>query len=183
MAEATVETEKTSKRTTLKHAVDYIAVCMSKSMSNGDLAELRRVNHQSPYSAALWRLMMALEDKHEEVYRQTEQETDEQEAVTRWGVLLMGMAHNVGLHGGVPLGQALAQAGWSELRFERLMRARDVSLLALIGPMSKFLASKAQPANWDQVAGLLFYQEGERARQERHKIARAYFGALYRAQS
>jgi CRISPR system Cascade subunit CasB len=106
-------------------------------------------------------------------------DTSEARHERNWGLLLMGMAHCAGLHDyDVPLGKALALAGWSELRFTRLMEADNETLPALMRRMAQYLASKDQRANWADVAFLLFTR-GDAGHKVRLRIARAYYRTLY----
>ena len=79
----------------------------------------------------------------------------------------------------IPLGRALVQAGWSELRFVRLMQVRGDDLVKDVRRLASFLASKSQTADWSDIAQLLFNQEGEWAERHRRRIARDYYKALY----
>ena len=103
---------------------------------------------------------------------------DEKERL--WAALLQGMAMTAGLH--IPnarLGRALVQAGWSELRFVRLMQARGDVLVKEVRRLASFLSSKSQTVDWSDIAQLLFNQEGEWAERHRRRIARDYYKTLY----
>lgn len=145
------------------------------SLSNGDRAALRRIDTNAPVTPALWKVLydLGIPEPDPQYY------TSEARHERNWGLLLMGMAHCAGLHDyDVPLGKALALAGWSELRFTRLMEADDETLPTLMRRMAQYLASKDQPANWADVAYLLFTR-GDGAHETRLRIARAYYGTLY----
>lgn len=147
-------------------------------LSTGDMAELRRVDPEEPYTPALWKLMLDFD------LTETPGWLDQTERETRWAALLMGMAMNAGLHDyGSPLGEALAEAGWSELRFVRLLRSRDKRLFEELRRMAQYLGSKDQAADWTDVGRLLFSQEGEIADSHRRDIARDYYRALYREEA
>jgi CRISPR system Cascade subunit CasB len=146
------------------------------SISNGDRAALRRINTDAPVTPALWKVLhhLGIPDPDPQY------DTSEAHHERNWGLLLMGMAHCAGLHDyKVPLGKALALAGWSELRFTRLMEADDETLPALMRRMAQYLASKQQPANWADVAYLLFTRDSEKMEATRLDIARAYYSTLY----
>lgn len=148
------------------------------SLSNGDRAALRRINTDAPVTPALWKVL-----HHLGIPEPDPQYGTSDAAVARyerrWGLLLMGMAHCAGLHDyEVPLGKALALAGWSELRFTRLMEADDETLPTLVRRMAQYLASNDQRANWADVAYLLF-SRGDGGHKVRLRIARAYYGTLY----
>jgi len=99
----------------------------------------------------------------------------------RWATLFMGMAHCSGLHSyDTSLGEALAEAGWSELRFVQLMRAKEETLETHLRRVAQFLASKNQEANWTDVASLLFYQTGKAGEKVRLSVSRTYYSKLYK---
>ncbi len=161
----------------LGRAVGKIAARMQKKgagLSTGDMAELRRISPDRPFTPALWRMLLWLEVGDAPGW--IGQSTWER----RWATLLMGMAFCTGLHDySASLGRALAEAGWSELRFVRLMRAEGDALEAEVRRIAQYLAGKSQRANWTDVARLLFYQSGETAQNIRLSIARRYYRALY----
>lgn len=143
-------------------------------LSSGERATLRRVDPACPVTPALWRVLGAT------------QQLDAPPWITqdgwerRWGLLILGMAHVPGLHRyEVSLGESLAQAGWSEMRFVRLMEAGADALPVLIRRMAQYLASKEQPANWDDVRQLLFSLDRDYSEDVRLRIARSYYRTLY----
>ncbi|NBC19215.1 MAG: hypothetical protein GVY18_18070 [Bacteroidetes bacterium] len=143
-------------------------------LSTGALAELRRISPQQPFTPALWHLLLDLGEA--EPWGGLDQDVYER----RMATLAMGMAFCAGLHDyQTPLGRSLADAGWSELRFVRLMEARGETLETLIRRMAQFLASKSQPANWVDVGWLLIGQDWDTAEATRLRIARSYYGRLH----
>jgi len=159
------------------HAVGRVAGMLHPeegSLPNGDRAALRRIDLDQPVTPTLWKVLFALDQgEAPDWIRETEWEQ-------RWATLLMGMTHCAGLHDyDVPLGQALAEAGWAETRFVRLLEADDETLPVLLRRMAQYLASKQQPANWDDVRRLLFYQSGDTAEDIRLSIARPYYRTLH----
>ena len=140
-------------------------------ISTGDLAELRRINPDEPYTPALWKILLQFVPNHDHLSARQEQ---------RWAILLMAMGNCAGLHDyATSFGKALAQAGWSELRFVRLMEARGDNLTKELRRLSQYLASKDQRANWADAAYLLFSQDGDSAQTIRQNIARDYYKQLY----
>lgn len=146
------------------------------SLPNGDRAALRRIDPDTPVTPTLWKVLFDLDQAESPNWiGQTKWEQ-------RWATLLMGMAHCAGLHDyDVPIGQALAEAGWSETRFVRLLEANEDTLPVLLRRMAQYLASKQQPANWDDVRRLLFSRENpfEDAEDIRLGIARPYYRTLH----
>lgn len=145
-----------------------------KHLSNGKLAELRRISPETPFTPTLWRLLLSrgLENARFGI--------DQVEWEKRWATLLMGMAHCAPyLDMNRPLGTALFEAGWSELRLDKLLRANGEQLNFLIRRVAHYLANKSQPANWADIASLLFFQDGKRSEEVRIGISRAYYRAEY----
>lgn len=161
----------------LRMSVHKIAGYMSRDqyaeggISKGDLAELRRIDPSEPFTPALWKILLEYVPQHDKLSTAQERQ---------WAILLMAMATCAGLHTSeTPFGKALAQAGWSELRFVRLMEARGDNLVKEIRRLAQYLASKSQQADWSDVAWLLFVQGGDKASDIRQHIARDYYKQLY----
>ncbi|MFW6189815.1 MAG: type I-E CRISPR-associated protein Cse2/CasB [Planctomycetota bacterium] len=158
-----------------RSVVGKVAHAIEHQLPPGDVAELRRVTPDDPYTPALWKLLL----HHVPESWTGGPGRDENER--RWAALFAGMAVAAGLHDpAVPLGRALAEAGWSELRFVRLMRDRADGLADRVRRVAAYLNSKAQTADWADVANLLLEQEGEWAERHRRRIARDYYRALQR---
>ena len=172
------------------------ALLGSERLSNGDRAALRRIAPEAPFTPTLWNVLHLLGQQKAPDWMGRTKEERQSRWERRWATLLMGMAFCVGrgrnLHEyRVPLGRALLEAGWSELRFVRLLRSKGEALEVELRRVAQYLASKAQPANWADVASLLFYQPGddfssisrEKAERYRLSIARDYYGARYRSEN
>ena len=174
--EASQSPEEFSLSQKIAQAVGKMANLMKTEgrMSTGDLAELRRISPDRPFTPALWKLLIRI--GAQQPLGGLKESTYER----RMATLAMGMAFCARLHDyHVPLGRALADAGWSELRFVRLMEARGEKLEVHIRRMAQYLASKSQAANWTDVAWLLLGQDWSTAEETRLRISRSYYGALY----
>ena len=79
----------------------------------------------------------------------------------------------------VPLGRALEQAGYSELRLERLLGAEGSVLHVLALRAARVLAAKSAPCDWREFCALLFAAPGASRERINSRIAREF----YRAQS
>lgn len=157
--------------------VGKVANMMQKegALSTGEMADLRRISPDQPFTSSLWRILMMLDLDHSPGW--IRQELWER----RWATIFMGMAHCTGLHSyDTSFGEALAEAGWSELRFVQLMRAKDETLETHLRRVAQFLASKNQEANWTDVARLLFFQSGNAGEKVRLSISRDYYSKLYK---
>lgn len=157
-------------------SIGKMAKMMAKegALSTGALAELRRISPQNPFTPALWNLLLDLDEAEpwgglpRDVYER------------RMATLAMGMAICAGLHNyKVPLGRALAEAGWSKLRFVRLMETHGETLEKHVRRMAQYLASKSQSANWVDVGWLLIGQDWTTAKETRLRISRSYYGTLH----
>ncbi len=157
--------------------VGKVAAMMQQegALSTGEMADLRRISPDQPFTPALWRILMILDLNNSPNWiRQEEWER-------RWATLFMGMANCAGLHNyDISLGEALAETGWSELRSVQLMRAKDESLETHLRRVAQFLASKNQEANWTDVARLLFFQSGDAGEKVRLSISRDYYSKIYK---
>ncbi len=157
--------------------VGKVAAMMQQegALSTGEMADLRRISPDQPFTPALWRLLLMHDlDSSPGWIRQEQWER-------RWATLFMGMAHCAGLHSyDTSLGEALAEAGWSELRFVQLMRAKNETLETHLRRVAQFLASKNQEANWTDFARLLFFQSGDTEEKARLSISRDYYSKLYK---
>lgn len=144
-------------------------------VSRADLAELRDLHTTRGHPPALWKILLDFVPGAGQLDLPTHR---------RWTELIHNMAVTTGLHDpGTSLGWALAEAGWSELRFVRLMRARGGALSAHIRQVGKFLSAKGQPANWADAARLIFVQQGEPAATARLDVARRFYQRLYSRQA
>lgn len=144
------------------------------ALGTGTLAELRRISPERPFTPSLWNLLLDLDEA--EPWGGLDRDVYER----RMATLAMGMAICAGLHDyKTPLGQALAEAGWSKLRFVRLMEARGETLEKHVRRMAQYLASKGQVANWVDVGWLLLGQDWETAEETRLRISRSYYGTLH----
>jgi CRISPR system Cascade subunit CasB len=174
--ESAHDAEATQPDQSLNTTVHKIASYLSREefaggVSTGDLAELRRIKPDEPYTPALWRILLNYVPNDDQLSAERER---------RWAILLMAMATCAGLHDpSTDFGAALADAGWSELRFVRLLEARGDNLDKQLRRVAQYLASKDQQANWADAAWLLFVQQGDHASTTRQRIARSYYRRRY----
>jgi CRISPR system Cascade subunit CasB len=150
----------------------------SPALTRGDLADLRRMDPRRP-AAAFFKLEGLVLD---EVLPGDAARRGDLEA--RWAAVVLGLAQLGDLHAPqARLGVALAEAGFSELRFARLLQADDERLLDELPALARFLAAKGVPADWSAAARLAL-SAGRRDEDEiRRHLARDYYGALARRQN
>jgi hypothetical protein len=146
-------------------------------ISPGDRAELRRMD---PLGAALppalWRLLTLPEvDTAIGILA-----SDNREVVERALAIVVQAIAEATTSGGTPIGRMLAETGYAEARFVRLLRARGLEDVAFeTRQAARWCAAKGAAF---QVAGFTrFVLDAALARQDAgwrgHAIARAYFAA------
>lgn len=140
----------------------------------GDVAALRRLAPDSPWCPAFWRIAAGFL----EPARQLGGGPNREEAERRWAVILSILAHASSLHTpSKPLGAALAEAGFSEMRLLQLLRAEAASLLAAALQAARFLAAKGQEADLAQLADLVLSDGKPHADEVRRRVARSYYSS------
>lgn len=77
-----------------------------------------------------------------------------------------------------PAGQALAEAGFSEARLERLLQAEGDTLCTLLLRAARVLAAKKDSCNWVDFARLALATDPERLEEARLNIARSFYRHL-----
>lgn len=143
----------------------------SPAIGPGELAQLRRLDADSPQQPAFWRLL---------VTHVSPDAAPGERAERAWAVILSGMARmSPRAHAyGRPLGAVLAETGYSEARFTRFLRAPRESLPDTLRRITAFLAHKGEPFDWTAVATLLLTTNLEKAEQVRRGMAADYYRAL-----
>ncbi len=171
-------------------AVEIAGRIGSADFPRGDLAELRRMDPDSPDAPAFWRLL-------------AEQDLLGSPSVeSRWALILHGIAlmtptsaaggGSATAHDGLnPVGRALYLGGdphrttalYAEARLGRLLTARGPMLRGLLARTFRMLGSKGVSFNWREMAQFILSADLDevRAEQGRHRIARAYFETARRS--
>ncbi len=166
---------RTSDFPSLGKVVNRLAGALERETTPGDLAALRRLDPDDPSNPAFWRIVVG---HLVPVGALSEERRDRDQAEACWAALLSGMAQMHGLHvPGRRLGRALAAAGLSELRFVRLLRARERQLLSEVRTAARYLAARAEPVDWVDFARLVLSHDTKRAESVRRGIARDYYSA------
>jgi len=165
---------------TIASLVSLLAGLLRNSpvLTQGDLAALRRMDPRRP-AAAFFKIEGLALDAHlpGEAARRMESEK-------RWAVIVLGLAHLGDLHVAEHrLGHALAAAGFSELRFARLLQADADQLADELPLLARFLAAKGIPADWSAAARLILSAGRSDEEDARRHLARDYYGALARAEN
>ncbi|MGH2361349.1 MAG: type I-E CRISPR-associated protein Cse2/CasB [bacterium] len=173
--------KRTSEAVGVGSLVNQISGLLARgggALSTGDVAALRRMDPRSP-AAAFFKLVGLVLDQHISGAPHARLETE-----TRWAAIIVGLAHLGDLHRrGMRLGRSLVDAGFSELRFDRLLRADADRLIDELPMLARFLSAKGVPADWES-ASLLILSAGRSDEEDaRRRLARDYYGAQAKANS
>lgn len=145
----------------------------------GERAELRRLKPDDPGGPAFWRIVVTrLEPDHLPGGGPARDD-----ALRRWAVILRAVAELDGLHNpGRRFGAALAEAGVSELRLTKLLRASGEPLFDQVRTVTHQLATAATPVDLTGVA-LLVRSDGRPNEQAvRQTIANDYYMQIFHAE-
>jgi CRISPR system Cascade subunit CasB len=165
-----------SERKSLASIVGRVTYAIDKVLSPGDVASLRRMDPHDPSAAAFWRVMIDYVEPDGAV---TGAGATTGAAEQSWAAIIRAAAILSGLHRrDIRLGTALAEAGLSELRFTRLLRARGDGLPRQIADVARYLATKAHPLDVTDIAHLVLSAERDDSETVRRRIARCYFATV-----
>ena len=170
-------------------AVSFAFQLARQNFPRGGLAELRRMNPDSPDKPVFWRLL-------------AEQDlTGNAKRESKWALIIHGIAlmtprnptggHASAHDGRTPVGQALylgaepqrSTAYYSEARLNRLLTARGPMLRTLLTRMFRMLSGAGVAFNWWEMAHFILVSDtNERAAEAAlRRIARAYYRAERRS--
>lgn len=141
--------------------------------STGSLSALRRSLHDARPTADFYRLLSGSKLRG---WRWAADEGRREEQEQRWRLIVSAYASLMPfLHRQGSLGTALRLADYSELRFERLLRASDEELQALLRSAVHQLVSKGQGCGPEDIARLVLHGDGAASRRVRSSIARDFY--------
>jgi CRISPR system Cascade subunit CasB len=168
------ESERPAGRQAARKAVGALAHALTHGhVSPGDIADLRRLEPDDPSSPAFWKTLGSVVAAHVELPAGG---PALDRAERQWAMILNAAAHLRGLHNpGRSLGAALAAAGFSELRFVRLLRASGDGLPVAVRTTARYLAAKGEPADVGDLAELVISDGHSWSEQVRRRIARTYY--------
>ena len=140
--------------------------------STGDRAAFNRWAPEQPLPLAFYRLWI-----HE-----MRQDLPPETQLAHWMALVWGLAlSGSGAHRPQrPLGQALAEAHYSEARLERLLSAPEALRMDLYFALVRFLAAKREGCDWTELAAFLLVQSPDSRERTHGRIARFYYRYLPR---
>lgn len=142
-------------------------VMASPHFPTADRAALKRHAPNQPPPLAFYRLWL----------RQLDSELPPESLTAAWALLVWGLAlMGTGAHReDRPLGRALAEAGFSESRLERLLAADSESRESLFASMVRYMAAKGEAFDWTDAARLLLAVHKEKRDLVHRRIASAFY--------
>jgi len=143
-----------------------------KELAAGDLAELRRLRPDDPSMPVFQRLMVRCVAPHWPLAPDGDARDEDER---RWSIVMAGMAE-LSHDSSQRLGRVLAETGFSELRFVRLLRAQGDAVADMVRGMARFVAAKGRSADWGTAAALVVCA-GTEAEAVRRRLARDYYGS------
>jgi len=161
------------QRTPAAHVPKLAALLSSAGISNGERAAFKRMALNGPTPLALHRLLLTHVDE----------DWQGEYWLSDWRTLICALAiQRGGEHGGyqpdTSLGKALAQASFSEMRFERLLATSGDTLRALSLRAARQVATKSIACDWRMLASLLFARNPEHRERVNMTIARDFYHTL-----
>jgi len=157
----------------LAETVHRLGGIIEKRLHAGDVADLRRLNPRRPGSPAFWKLVVGELEPAGALRGEGPRRTDQER---RWAVILNVLAHLGDLQvPGLSYGRALAECGFSEQRFGRLLRARGETLWDQARRSAQFLSSHGQRADATGLAWLILSEGRSDAQRARRQLARSYY--------
>jgi CRISPR type I-E-associated protein CasB/Cse2 len=167
--------EQAVERTSLASLVEQIAADLAQA-SAGELAELRRLTPNDYGGSTFWRILITRLDP--ELPRG---EPERSRALGQWAIILRALAELGALHHPrQSLGTAMAEAGISELRLNRLLRAGGEALFDEVRRITHQLVSAGVAVDTTDVARLVLSEGRSDALRVRQHIANDYYRQLYR---
>lgn len=140
--------------------------------SPGEMAVLRRLHPEDPAGPVFWNALIHYVDPY---VTMPERDPARRDAEWRWALIMGQMAKLTHREGENP-GNTLADTGFSDQRFERLLRASGKSLARELRSAVAFLVSKGRAVDWVQLGELILSDSGqdEWAEDVRRRLARAF---------
>jgi CRISPR system Cascade subunit CasB len=156
---------------TLGSRINLLAgVIGSSRYPSGDRASLKRWAPGQPIPLAFYRLWL----RHVSEDLPNEAQTEAWMTLA-WGLAISGEASHDPKR---PLGQALAESGFSEGRLERLLSAPDDVRIELFMSAVRFLAAKGERFDWSEAARFLLAVDAAKRESIHRRIAQAYYRQL-----
>lgn len=157
-------------RTPSAHVPEMAAVLKSENFPSGERAALKRMGMDGEAPLAF----------HRFVLRHVDPPLQADSLMKVWRTLICSLAiqRDGGFDPARPLGQSLAETGYSEKRLERLLSASGETLYRLALRAARQIAAKGVSADWRQMADLLFSRDPGGRETVNRRIARDYYRTL-----
>ncbi len=164
---------------TLRQVIGGLVTALDRDLSPGAVAALRRLSPGDAGGTAFWRVVAGYLDGQLPPGGEPRDLAEQ-----RWAAVLCGMATTAGLNRfGRSAGEALAAAGVSEQRFDRLLRATGARLHDELRTVARFVASKGEELEWTELARLVLTEGTDAAEPARRALARTYYRTLHRLET
>ncbi len=138
----------------------------------GAVAKLRRIDEERPSEEDFYNIEALYIDKA----GLPRVSGSDREHNRRWTTVVRWNAEAAGLHSRTSTGRALAEAGLSSQKFERLLNAEDSDVLdATMDSTVRFLRSKRQKFQLTDLAYIYLYPMTPEANDIRRKMAKEYY--------
>lgn len=165
---ASAETPRVDAPPSLAQTIGRISALLKGGVvSPGDRAALRRMQPGQPPPLTWYQFAVVAG-------------LDSPDSQPEWVAIVAGMAL-MSPEAHVPgrgFGTALATAGYSELRLERLLASEGQTQRLLVLRAARFLAAHRTGANWVQPAALLLTRDHDRREGMRNQVATDFFRQL-----
>ena len=168
-----LQADPTVRDSSLAGVVARIAALLDRPhFPTGDRAALKRWAPEQPLPLAFYRLW----------FHEIRQDLPPETQLVHWMALVWGLAlSGSGAHRPQrPLGQALAEAHYSEARLERLLSAPEALRTDLYFALVRFLSAKREGCDWTELAAFLLAQSPHSREQIHGRIAKFYYRHLPR---
>lgn len=163
-----MKAEQAPKETLEKQVGKIAGIIGSDRFPTGERAALRRMSPGFPLPLSFYRFAIN--------YLPEEWE----HAADDWVTLVAGIALMVpnAYNPRVGFGGALADAGYSEYRLERLLAADQETQRVLFLRAVRFLAAKSKPFNWTEGARFLLARDGRKREALNIRIAKDFYSKV-----
>lgn len=167
-----------SLRETVKSLAKLFSGQSRARLDPGQTARLRRLDPEAPSEPAFWAIVAGT---LEGTLPPDGEVAARRDAESRWAVALRAMATLADLYDpACRLGRALAEAGYAEMRLQRLLSCPADRLPVEVQTAARFLAAKKTATDYTDIVLLAVLDQPESAEQTRRGIARDYFRTQYR---
>lgn len=170
-----------SLRETVKSLAKLFSGQSRARLDPGQTARLRRLDLEAPSEPAFWAIVAGT---LEGTLPPDGEVAARRDAESRWAVALRAMATLADLYDPArSLGRALAEAGYAEMRLQRLLSCPADRLPVEVQTAARYLAAKGAALNYFDLVRLAVLHRPDAAEAARRAIARDYFRTQYTSQA